>query len=258
MLSRLREHFGTAGLLVAIVALIAALAGGAIAASGGSGSATASKGKQGKQGKQGKPGKPGPQGPAGPAGPQGPAGPKGDTGAAGAAGAKGATGATGANGTNGSNGATGATGPTGFSGFTATLPPGATETGTFAVRGRPPVKGPPPQEEEFIGGALIPLTLPIPLPAPIEGFEKIKKVELADPVPAECNGGSVEEPKAAPGYMCVYNGPFSKDVLGTIASPGAVPFKVGVSGAFILSGVQKDLEGSFAVTACGGTEFPCP
>ena len=48
-LSRLREHLGTAGLVVAIVALVAALAGGAIAANGGSGDgkATASAKRKG-------------------------------------------------------------------------------------------------------------------------------------------------------------------------------------------------------------------
>jgi len=91
MLSRLREHLGTAGLIVAVVALVAALAGGAIAATGGGKATTSAKGKPGPRGKTGK---------TGPAGPQGPAG---------AAGAKGDAGAAGANGSNGSNGANGST-----------------------------------------------------------------------------------------------------------------------------------------------------
>ncbi len=37
MYSKLKEHFGLAGLLVGVIALVAALAGGAIAASGGAG-----------------------------------------------------------------------------------------------------------------------------------------------------------------------------------------------------------------------------
>jgi len=96
MISRMRENFGAAGLVVAIVALVAALAGGAIAANGG-GAATASKGKAGPRGKTGKTG---PAGPAGPAGPQGTAG---------------ATGKEGSNGTNGTNGAPGAPGDDGES-----------------------------------------------------------------------------------------------------------------------------------------------
>jgi hypothetical protein len=107
MFSRLREHFGTAGLIVAIVALVAALTGGAIAANGGSGDGKASasaKAKKGPRGPKGPKGDPGPAGPQGPAGPAGPAGAKGDAGAAGS------------NGSNGSNGATGATGIAGAAG----------------------------------------------------------------------------------------------------------------------------------------------
>ncbi len=150
MFSQLRQHFGTAGLVVAIVALIAALAGGAIAASGGSGdNATASaKGKKGPRGKRGPAGKTGPTGPAGPVRPQrrhrsgwlcrrsrrcgekraperlgrpGPAAPPG------AAGTTGATGVTGQAGTTGATGSPWAVG--------GTLPAGATETGTYALSG---------------------------------------------------------------------------------------------------------------------------
>ncbi len=133
MFSRLREHLGTAGLVVAIVALVAALAGGAIAANGGGGDgkttasdgeATASaKAKRGPRGPKGAKGNPGPQGPAGPAGPQGP---KGDTGAAGSNGSNGAAGA---------KGATGPTGPTGDDGTFSTepLPDGETLTGFWST-----------------------------------------------------------------------------------------------------------------------------
>ena len=57
-MSMLRRHGGTAGLVVAVVALVAALAGGAIAASGGGGAAVSAKKKKASKG---------PTGPRGPA-----------------------------------------------------------------------------------------------------------------------------------------------------------------------------------------------
>jgi hypothetical protein len=90
MFSRLRTHFGTAGLVVAVVALIAALAGGAIAANGGASGHNATASKAGKRGPKG------PKGATGPAGPVGPVGPKGDPGPPGAAGINGTNGTAGA------------------------------------------------------------------------------------------------------------------------------------------------------------------
>jgi len=254
----IRERFGTAGLVVAIFALVLALTGGAYAASGG---------LTGKQKKEVKSIAKSFQG-TGPAGAQGPAGAKGDTGAAGAngkdgtngtngaTGPTGKTGATGASGSTGATGPTGATGATGFSGFTATLPPGQTETGTFAALGRPPVEN---ESGELIpGGANAAMTFPIPLPAPITNPENIKKIEVGDPVPPECNGGTAAEPKAKPGYLCIYNSTFSQSPLGTVVSPAGAVLKVGVSGAWMLANSESRFAGSFAVTACGGAEFPCP
>jgi hypothetical protein len=212
MFSRLREHFGSAGLVVAIVALVAALAGGAYAASGGSGGgkATASA-KQGKQGKQGKPGKTGPAGPAGPQGPAGPAGP------AGSKGDKGDTGATGSNGANGTSVTgtpvavgqegcvaggvkyTSASGPNvvcngkngtnGTTGFTETLPAGKTEMGTWAVYAPQP------------GIKVETLSFSIPL----ESAPDSEKVLLVKPAETKegCTG-TAANPTADPGYVCVY------------------------------------------------------
>jgi len=157
----IREPFGTAGLVVACVALVLALTGAAFAATG-------LNGKQKKEVEKiakkfaGKPGAPGAAGPAGPAGP------KGDTGAAGSNGTNGTNGSPGATGksvvatnepkgTNceaggskfevegssvkhyaciGEDGEPGEKGEKGDEGspWTAggTLPPGATETGTWA------------------------------------------------------------------------------------------------------------------------------
>ena len=250
MLSRLREHFGTAGLVVAIMALVAALAGGAIAANGGSddGQATASaKGKQGPRGKTGKTGKTGPQGPAGPAGPQGPAGPKGDTGA------------PGSNGTNGTNGATGATGATGKNGAAGTpgepgepwtvgnvLPPEATETGVWRFVAN---------TDEF---QYVPISFPIPLaPADADSIT-YKALGKENPPTTECPG-NVEDPKAAPGYLCVYVSPYETNFLGTPSEIYPPTFdgsedegEVTSSGTLLYFETPKATDrssGSFAVTA---------
>lgn len=94
MLTKLREPFGKAGLIVAIVALIAALGGGAYAASGGL------SGKQKKEVEKIA---------------KKYAGKNGTNGTNGAPGAKGDTGAAGTNGTNGTNGSPGGPGAAGKS-----------------------------------------------------------------------------------------------------------------------------------------------
>jgi collagen triple helix repeat protein len=198
MFERFHKHVGTAGLVVAIVALVAALGGGAYAATGGSsgaGKATASaKAKQGKQGKPGKAGAQGPAGPVGPAGPQGAAGPKGDTGAAGS---------NGTNGTNGATGATGATGAAGTTGFTATLPEEAMETGTwqFASNG---------ESRQYV-----PISFPIPLAEADAGSIAAEGVGFTQPAGSNpsCPGTSVE-PKAEPGFLCIYAAKFQNTLPG--------------------------------------------
>ncbi len=198
MLSRLREHLGGAGLIVAVVALVAALSGGAIAANGGSGEgkATASaKAKKGPRGPKGAKGDPGPAGPAGPAGPQGA---KGDAGAAGSNGSNGSNGATGAT---GKTGATGATGPTGQTGFTKTLPAGETETGAWAV-------GTLKSVGDEVSTQFFSLSFNIPL---TEAPEKLHYVNPAGEeltsagfVPAKTCLGEAAEPTAPPGHVCIY------------------------------------------------------
>jgi len=219
MLWRLREHLGTAGLVVAIVALIAALAGGAIAANGGSGDGKATASAKAKRGK---PGPKGPKGDTGPAGPAGPAGAKGDKGDAGAAGS---------NGTNGTNGSPGAAGPAGTSvtntalakgnvycpeggaefkvgagtptrvciGATAsteTLPPGETETGIWSIAA---------STTESLS-TTTPISFPVPLAAPgAAGSAKTfsKEQTEKEEFTAECPG-TLAEPDAAPGFLCIY------------------------------------------------------
>jgi hypothetical protein len=198
MFSRLREHFGTAGLVVAIVALVAALGGGAYAASGGSGAkssqaagakATASA-KQGKQGKPGKTGKTGPAGPAGPAGPTGPAGPAGAAGPKGDTGATGATGATGPKGDKGTTGSQGPPGPSCNDEGECLLPPGATETGMWA-------ENTPPGSFQLWTS----ISFPLRLPAPPEITQTVSAAEGTEP---EHCPGTAEDPQAIPGYLCLY------------------------------------------------------
>lgn len=265
MLTKLREPFGKAGLIVAIVALIAALGGGAYAASGGL------SGKQKKEvtkiaqteakkfaGKQGAPGA---------------------NGTNGAPGAKGDAGAAGSNGTNGTNGAPGKSveafevpaggGPTApcegrggaeyeveGSGEAAeicngkegspwavnALPAGATETGAWAFNASEAASIAP---AGALGNGvshtvLVPISFSVPLAARITESSKIHFVgETGDGV--NCKG-SAQEPKALPGQLCIYwveyeNAEFSK-VLGTdYFSAGAskagafIQFKEVVNGA---------------------------
>lgn len=271
--TKLREPFGTAGLIVAVVALIAALGGGAYAATTGTGAkATASKAKtkKGPRGPKGAAGPAGPAGPVGPAGPAGPAGAKGANGSNGEAGAKGATGPTGPVGVGatgptgpagtGTTGATGATGPTGevvFGGPTGptgetgptgpgggetifpTLPSGKTETGEWAF-GEMQV-----EEGQFI---LVPLSFPIPSTG-IEPSHIVYVPNLG--VNPNCTGNSAH-PTAASGYLCIY----ASSLVADIEEP---PVEVHVTASGVNPGGYMEFEtsaegrayglGSFAVTA---------
>jgi hypothetical protein len=198
MLSRIREHFGSAGLVVAIVALVAALAGGAIAANGGADGGKATASAKGKPGPRGKTGKTGPAGPAGPAGAPGPAGPQGPAGANGAPGAQGATGPTGKTGSAGEAGAEGPTGPAGPScneNGECLLPVGATETGVWSFR----VKG------VLTGFATV--SFPLRVPGGVSEFHYVSQEEMqTQPAIEEGCPGTNIEPAAAPGILCVYEG----------------------------------------------------
>jgi collagen triple helix repeat protein len=263
MLSRIHNKLGTAGLVVAIVALVAALAGTAIAAAG----------LNGKQKKEVKKiakkfaGKPGAAGATGPAGPQGPKGDKGDTGAAGK------DGTNGTNGTNGANGKSVITEPestgtanceglggakfhtegsgantfacNGETGFTETLPQGETETGTWGVAVKPTeigLSGKPEQIQLASASFNIPLS------------EAPEALVYNLPETTDCPG-TVAEPKAAAGKLCVYIG------LGAFDSGTAEGFKrqasfdspLYVSGAaWGMRGIgenTREAYGTWAVTA---------
>ena len=248
MLSRLREHLGTAGLVVAIVALVAALGGGAYAATGGnSGKATASA--KGKPGPRGKTGKTGPAGPAGPQGPAGPAGAKGDKGDAGANGASGATGPAGPAGPAGSAGPAGPKGDPWTAG--GTLPSGATETGTWAGTVSELEPG------ENVGIAAVPFA--IPLAEILDAAHVINFGKATAPEKENCENEAHDgapgpnNPEAGPGYLCVYNdgqllgGEIRNIFQSNLAVPGA-----STAGAVIEIASTEPvggISGSFAVTA---------
>jgi Collagen triple helix repeat (20 copies) len=263
MFSRLREPFGKAGLIVAIVALAMALVGGAYAANHNGG-------RHHKKGRHGK--KRGPKfvtkpqaiaiakkfATAGPAGPQGPAGSNG------AKGDNGANGATGPQGPAGPQGAPGAEGPEG-SPWTdgGTLPSGAMETGTWGVHA------------EYEGGAEVAAPISFSIPLSAESVEWINQdsefFELGphQHVLGEGEGeteecpGTVEEPLAEPGELCVYGGeetgarisgiePLS--IPATVAKGEPYPAAIDSAGGFVLgnnvlgAGIA-DIRGTFAVSA---------
>ncbi len=193
---RFREPFGKAGLTVAILALVFAMVGGAWAAAG----------LNSKQKKEVKSIAKSFQG-TGPAGAAGPAGAKGDNGANGSSGAKGDKGDTGDTGKQGIQGKEGSPWTAG-----GTLPSKATETGTFVI-------------SEGGGEAAAEISFPIPLASSL-GASKVhvitadgsKEVLLNESslaneevAPTGCGSalspaGTVENPKAAAGNLCVYLG----------------------------------------------------
>lgn len=209
MFQSIHQKLGTAGFIISIVALVAALGGGAYAASGGL------NGKQKKEVEKiakkyaGKPGK---NGAAGATGPAGTAGAKGDAGGAGASGGPGSPGAIGKSVTVGTAtvGECSAGGATvqvegeastkkhvcnGVSGFTETLPAGKTETGTYG--GAAPA------------AAVTPISFNIPLAIAPTGAHYIDLVgeehtgQEPAHAPTHCLG-TVEEPTAPPGEVCLY------------------------------------------------------
>jgi hypothetical protein len=237
-------------------------------------------GKNGTNGTNGAPGATGPAGATGPGGPQGPAG-------TGTQGEKGLQGEPGKNGESVTSKAF--TGKKekceeGGSEFTAaegkksyacsgekgvihpgeTLPPEASEYGTWAVAGA--------SSQVYVRASF---SFTVPLAAPLVGEEELCELGTGCPVhfinsggdevtesagalpkPAACNG-TAEDPTAAPGNFCVYED--EGDSLGTnsskihaIHSGGAGLPSVGTTGAvevFVVEGSAADAWGSWAVTA---------
>jgi hypothetical protein len=272
MFSTLRTRFGIPG-VISVIALVFAMFGGAYAASNSSGGGKATASAKGKQGPRGKTGKTGPAGPAGPQGPAGPAGAKGDAGAPGAQGNPGNPGTPGTNGTSATttsfsgaeHGCTAGgvvvksaspetavcNGKDGETGFTEHLPEGKTETGIFTMK----LLG---GEEEYL-----PIDFPIPLSevaAEETTFHKWVEGGEQDP---KCTG-SVLNPTAAAGSLCVYVGIVGEGALKTTNSisprlptrgvAANVTFntrQVGPSGTFLYweNASAQTVTGSWAVTA---------
>jgi hypothetical protein len=252
MLSRIHDRLGTAGLIVAVVALVVALAGTAIAAAG----LNSTQKKEVKKIAKKFAGKPGATGAAGPAGAPGP---KGDTGAAGKDGTPGAVGTPGAAGksviteevlagetdcnelggskfhTQGSVSNTFAC--NGKTGFTKTLPVGETETGAWSFFSN--------STGQF---EVLPLSFSIPLLVAPE------TTVYNEPNTVGKCPGTVTEPKAAPGKLCVY---VEGNIFDATTEPEGISrttafTKRWVSGGTLTlqtHGVNKVVFGTFAVTA---------
>ncbi len=139
------------------------------------------------------------KGKAGPAGPAGAAG----VGSAGPAGPQGPQGSPGTNGTNGSNGTNGKEGPPGPTEFKV-LPPGQSEHGVLGVLTSAS------EPEAYL---YAPISLPIPLPEAIKEAN-IHIIETGNGG-KECEDGTIEDPKAAPGNLCIYLSLRTGAVIGT-------------------------------------------
>ncbi|MGA8745172.1 MAG: hypothetical protein WB507_04840 [Solirubrobacterales bacterium] len=252
MLTKLREPFGTAGLIVAIVALVAALGGGAYATTHYLG-ATASKSKAGKPGPRGKPG------PAGPTGPQGLTGPAGKEGLEGPQGKEGKQGKEGSPWTAG-----------------GTLPKGSTEKGAWAVGGKPAIDQQVSSETELL---MTPISFTIPLAAGLDA-EHVHVLDQGFPAPnrsaceaetgterTECEEKLVKEEKACPGTavspkaeagnLCIFIGRAENLKILVPVLPGLEAFfEAGPTGAVLLALAPEHNEGkglfasgTWAVTA---------
>jgi hypothetical protein len=246
MFSTLRTRFGIPG-VISVIALVFAMFGGAYAASNSSNNGKATASAKAKKGPRGPKGATGPAGPAGAQGPAGPAGAKGDAGANGSNGAAGPTGPTGAAGAKGATGAAGATGATGLSGFTETLPAGKTETGTFGGTLYDAKAG----QELFV-----PVSFAIPLASGSEEAYVLTQEETDLEAGTGGCTGSVANPTAPPGVLCVYTS-FENSVE---VSPGGAIFNGGFgyapSGTTIIyypsgssGSASLQVAGSWAVTA---------
>jgi hypothetical protein len=168
----------------------------------------------------------------------------------GANGKNGKNGKNGTNGTNGTNGAAGATGPAGAAGaagatgqngttgFTSTLPAGDTEGGTWAGD----------DENSTAGSAFyIPLSFNIPLAA-----KPASNIIAAGGASTAACPGTVANPKAASGNLCIYEAHFDVGLTISNFDPNVDGGSAGadVFGTVILlsTATTGRAEGTWAVT----------
>ena len=272
--NRLRnpEPFGKAGLTVAICALVLAMVGGAYAAG-------ALSGKQKKEVEKiakkfaGKPGA---------------TGANGTNGTNGAPGVKGENGAAGTNGTNGAPGANGKSvviksepegvnckeGGSSFevegsgtkkfacngSPWTAggTLPPEETETGAWGLgpitAGALPTFFAPPYR--LLGGVAASFTIPLATALDEEHVHYIKAGETA-PEGEGCTGGTVAEPTAEKGNLCVYARTETGQEAGSsLSNPATTEPGAGTTGAYL--GLVTERTGEEEVAASGTWAVTAP
>jgi hypothetical protein len=261
----IREPFGKAGLIVACVALVAALGGTALAAA----KLNSTQKKEVEKIAKKYAGKPGAPGATGPAGTAGGAGAKGDTGSAGTNGTNGSAGTNGesvaiaaasnvecpSGGTKFSNKTGSGKACNGVTGFTKTLPAGETETGawsTFAAA------------TETVVSAGTSISFPIQLAESIpEGSAFAFNQHQTEEEEFGSSGcaGSVADPTAPPGAVCVYT-QFEEGLNDSEGAPELRNFEggsqaAGVSGATLITGfligepepAKIEAAGTWAVTA---------
>lgn len=239
MLSRLQNKLGTAGLVVAVVALVAAMTGAAFAAGG----LTKSQEKQVTKIAKKYAGKNGINGANGAAGEKGP---KGDPGTNGAPGESVTISPISSPGCNGQSGTKfkNATGEgkacNGTTGFTSTLPSGKTETGIWSA----PTNLDPTEVSVWID-----FSFPIPLADnstyTVNWINPAGTAEVGDI--ANCDG-SVTDPSADPGNLCVYTNPGSEKIGEPFPFSALVQEDEGVIATIKLKNAGTAL-GTWAVTA---------
>ena len=197
------------------------------------------KGKAGANGAQGTTGPAGAQGPQGSVGAQGPQGP------AGAAGKDGAPGKDGKEGKTGKEGSPWTAG--------GTLPSGKTEKGTWNL-GPVTAASLPPFIGEFrvVGAPAASFAVPLAGALDEEHVHYIKENEAA---PSGCGTGTVSEPTAETGNLCVYAGAEAGVESQSVIDPATGAKGAGTAGANLAAVTKREGEeqisarGTWAVTA---------
>jgi Collagen triple helix repeat (20 copies) len=177
----MRRHLSYAN-VTATLALVFAMSGGAMAANHYLITSTKQINPKVLKKLTGKPGAPGTNGAPGAAGATGKEGPQGKEGS------PGKEGLPGQNGEPGKEGKQGEPGP-----FVSNVPSGKTITGSYGF------------ETSVTGSQFVAANVSYPFPVAKLPTEAVF-VEVGKTEPTHCPGGTVESPKAAAGYLCIYRG----------------------------------------------------